>query len=68
VVLDWPRRWEEIHGYSASKKIEELIAKEPNQKLQNALKFVNFCFENKDWHQRAPSSFEGKRLRMQQIS
>ncbi len=68
VALDWPRRWEEIHGYPASKKIEELIAKEPHPKLQNTLKFVNFCFENKDWHQRPASSFEGKRLRMQQQS
>ncbi|MGO9985404.1 MAG: hypothetical protein ACLPIX_14510 [Rhodomicrobium sp.] len=65
VALDWPRRWEELHGYPASKKIEELIAKEPHQKLFNALKFANFCLQNKDWHQRPSSSFENKRLRMQ---
>jgi hypothetical protein len=64
VALDWPRRWEEIYGYPATRKVEELIAREPHQKLQNALKFANFCIENKDWHQRPVSSFEGKRLQM----
>ena len=64
VALDWTRRWEELYGYPASKKIEELDRKAPHQKLKNALAFTQFCAQNKDWHKRPPEAFEGKRLKL----
>jgi hypothetical protein len=68
IALDWTRRWEEMHGHPASKRLEELIGKEPHNKLINTLRFARYCSENKDWHQRSPEAFEGKRLQMRTIS
>jgi hypothetical protein len=68
IALDWTRRWEEMHGYPAFKKIEEMIAREPHEKLTNTLRFARFYLENKNWHQRPPESFEGKLLQMRTVS
>lgn len=68
IALDWTRRWEEMHGHPVSKKLEELIGREPHNKLINTLRFARYCSENRDWHQRSPEAFEGKRLQMRRIS
>jgi len=50
LVLDWPRRWRELHpGQSAQLKIEAIRAPEFGQYYDNAIEFVRYSDANPNW-------------------
>lgn len=53
IVLDWPRRWRDIHGECPSAKLRELnkIA-EHSIYWDNTVKFAEYSRRNHDWHLR----------------
>lgn len=51
LVLDWPRRWRDLHGVSASEVVSKLRLRSPGFEVyyDNALNFVRFSDENSEW-------------------
>lgn len=54
IVVDWPRRWRDVHGGQCpSSKLRELNTKpEFAQKWTNTVEFAEFSLRKHDWHLR----------------
>jgi hypothetical protein len=64
IVLDWPRRWRELHGTSAS---DALAALDNHPKNKPTMEFINFSMANHDWFTKPDNEREGARLRMRPV-
>jgi len=53
IVIDWPRRWRDIHGECPTAKLRELN-KVPEKSLywENSIKFAEYSLQKNDWHLR----------------
>ncbi len=49
IVLDWPRRWREIHGKSPSDVINHLRVAGFEKYYDNADRFAQYSSENENW-------------------
>lgn len=53
VVLDWPRRWRDIHGECPSRALRVLNTNpEFSPYWENAIRFCEFSLQKHDWHLR----------------
>lgn len=64
VVLDWPRRWRELHGTSPRVVLDEMERKAPHVYCRNTLPFIEHSFSHTDWYERSGPEMENARLRM----
>ena len=53
IVIDWPRRWRDIHGECPTAKLRELN-KVPEKSLywENSIKFAEYSQQKIDYHLR----------------
>ena len=54
LVVDWPRKWRDLHGTSASEILLDLRTPEFSSYYDNAVKFVAFSDANPEWFLKMP--------------
>jgi hypothetical protein len=64
VVVDWPRRWRELHGTAASEKLAELDSHPYNKPTSD---FIEFSRVNEDWFTKPKNELKNARLRMRPV-
>lgn len=65
IVVDWPRRWRELHGECPTAKLQGLNC-DPKHSLywDNTIEFAANSLKRHDWHLRPEQIPEGAMLRM----
>lgn len=64
IVLDWPRRWREVYGASASDRLAELEEHPYNSPTNE---FIQFSMANENWFEKPDNERKGAKLKMRPL-
>lgn len=67
IVLDWPRRWRELHGSSPTEHLREMSVSRPHAYYAPSIAFAEYSERNANWHLRSEDELKDARLRMRRV-